>query len=42
MTALVLAGRRVRRLAVTEHLNHRWFSSYLLGVWRAPAAAPES
>jgi SAM-dependent methyltransferase len=41
VTALVLAGRRVRRLRFTEHLNHRWFSSYLLGVWRAPAAARE-
>jgi SAM-dependent methyltransferase len=34
VTALVLAGRRVRRLRFTEGLNHRWFSSYLLGVWR--------
>jgi 2-polyprenyl-3-methyl-5-hydroxy-6-metoxy-1,4-benzoquinol methylase len=37
VTALVLAGRRVRRLRITENLNHRWLSSYLLGVWRAPA-----
>lgn len=37
VTALVLAGRRFRRLGVTEHLNHRWFSSYLLGVWSRPA-----
>jgi SAM-dependent methyltransferase len=34
VTALVLAGRRVRRLRFTDRLNHRWFSSYLLGVWR--------
>ena len=38
VTALVLAGRRIRRLAFTENLNHRWFSSYLFSVWRAPAA----
>jgi SAM-dependent methyltransferase len=37
VTALVLAGRRVRRLRFTEGVNHRWLSSYLLGVWRAPA-----
>jgi SAM-dependent methyltransferase len=37
VTALVLAGRRVRRLRFAETFNHRWFSSYLLGVWRARA-----
>jgi SAM-dependent methyltransferase len=37
ITALVLAGRRLRRLEVTENVNHRWVSSYLLGVWGAPA-----
>jgi SAM-dependent methyltransferase len=37
VTALVLAGRRVRRLRFTDEVNHRWVSSYLLGVWRAPA-----
>lgn len=35
VTALVLAGRRIRRLRIAESFNHRWFSSYLLGVWRA-------
>lgn len=39
VTALVLAGRRVRRLRRAETFNHRWFSSYLLGVWRAPAVS---
>ena len=36
ITALVLAGRRIRRMRVAEQLNHRWFSSYLFGVWRVP------
>jgi SAM-dependent methyltransferase len=37
ITAVVLAGRRIRRLRLTDRINHPWLSSYLLGVWRAPA-----
>lgn len=37
ITMLVLAGRRFRRLALAERLNHRLVSSYLLGVWRKAA-----
>jgi SAM-dependent methyltransferase len=37
ITALILAERRLRRLRFTDDVNHRWLSSYLLGVWRAPA-----
>jgi SAM-dependent methyltransferase len=39
VTFLVLAESRVRRLKVTEELDHRLWSSYLLGVFRRPPAA---
>ena len=34
----VLAESRLRRLRLTERLDHRWWSSYLLAVLRRPAA----
>lgn len=37
VTAAILAESRVRRLRVTDRINHRWFSSYLFMVFRRPA-----
>jgi SAM-dependent methyltransferase len=34
--AYALAAHRWRRLAASENVNHRVFSTYLLGVWRRP------
>lgn len=34
--AVTLIERRFRELALAEHLEHRWLSSYLLAVYRVP------
>lgn len=38
VTAIVLAEARLRRLAFTERINHRWVSPYLLMTYVKPSA----
>jgi len=41
ITALIMAEARVRRLALTERLDHGLWSSYLFSVYRRPARSSQ-
>lgn len=37
---VVLAEGRLRRLAISEHMSHRWLAPYLLTTYRKPPSPP--